>query len=215
MSQSVISELEHGRVAGMTVGIVRGIAAVLDASTELQLRGLGADADRLLDERHARLVGATLDILLAVGWTVRPEVSYSEWGERGSIDLLGWHGSTRSLLVVEVKTELASLEGTLRKHDEKVRLGPIVATRRLGWDPLTVSRLLVLPATRTTSRNLAAHAGVLDAAYPTRGRRVRTWWSRPTGELSGLLLVTDIAAGRGTTRAGGPNRVRVARACAP
>ena len=80
----------------------------------------------------------TLGLLGAAGWMVRPEVSYSEWGERGSIDLLGWHASTRSLLIVEVKSELASVEETLRKHDEKVRLGSVVASRRLGWSPLTV-----------------------------------------------------------------------------
>lgn len=212
MSQSVISELERGRVAGMTVGTVRRIAAVLGASTELQLRGLGADADRLLDERHARLVESTLRMVGAAGWSVRAEVTYSEWGERGSIDLVGWHGPTRSLLVVEVKTELASVEETLRKHDEKVRLGPVVTGRRFGWNPLTVSRLRVLTATRTTSRRLAAHAGVLDAAYPTRGRQIRAWWSHLTGELSGLLPVTDIAGGRATTGSGGPSRVRIARA---
>jgi hypothetical protein len=137
-------------------------------------------------------------------------VSYSEWGERGSIDLLGWHGSTRSLLVVEVKSELASIEETLRKHDEKMRLGSVVASRRLGWSALSVSRLLVLPATRTTSRRLAAHAGVLGSVYPTRGRGVRAWWSKPTGELSGLLLVPDIYRGGLTARRGGPNRIRVA-----
>lgn len=152
----------------------------------------------------------TLGLLGAAGWMVRPEVSYSEWGERGSIDLLGWHASTRSLLIVEVKSELASVEETLRKHDEKVRLGSVVASRRLGWSPLTVSRVLVLPATRTTSRRLAAHAGVLGSVYPTRSQGVRTWWSQPTGELSGLLLVPDIDRGGVTARRGGPNRVRVA-----
>ena len=210
-SQSVISELERGRLAGMTVGVVRRIGGVLGASTELELRGLGADTDRLLDARHAGLVGATTVLLRAAGWHARPETSYSEWGERGSIDLLGWHEATRSLLVVEVKSELASLEATLRKHDEKARLGPAVATKRLGWRPETVSRLIVLPATRTTSRRLAAHATVLDTAYPVRGRPLRAWLQRPTGELSGLLLVTDIAPGRGMARTAGPNRVRIAR----
>ena len=147
------------------------IAAVLNARASSSSGASGRTLDRLIDERHARLVETTLRTLSAAGWTVRPEVSYSEWGERGSIDLLAWHGSTATLLVVEVKTELASVEETLRKHDEKVRLGPVVAARRLGWNPLTVSRLLVLPATRTTTRHLAAHAGVLDAVYPTRQGR--------------------------------------------
>jgi transcriptional regulator with XRE-family HTH domain len=210
VSQPFVSELGHGRVSRMSVRAVRRVASALDASLELQFRGLGADVDRLLDERHARLVEATLRYLGAAGWLVRPEVSYSEWGERGSIDLLGWHPPTRSLLVVEVKTELASMEETLRKHDEKVRLGGGVAGRRLGWSPQTISRLLVLPATRTTRRDLAAHAAVVGSAYPTRGRRVGAWLSGPNGELSGLLLVPEIDRGHAAGRRSGVQRVRVA-----
>lgn len=210
-SQSVISELELGRVSGMTVGTVRRIGAALGASTELRLHGLGAEPDRLLDGCHARLVGTTLELLGRFGWTVQPEVSYSEWGERGSIDLPGWFAPTRSLLVVEVKTELASLEEALRKHDEKARLGRRVAADRLGWRVATIGRLLVLPATRTTRRRIADHAGVLGAAYPTRNRHVLAWLARPTGDMAGLALMSDIAPGRGTPPQGVRSRVRARR----
>jgi hypothetical protein len=57
-------------------------------------------------------------------------VSYSVYGERGSIDLLAWHPAIRTLLVIEVKTEVSSVEAMLRKHDEKVRLAPRVAAER-------------------------------------------------------------------------------------
>jgi Holliday junction resolvase-like predicted endonuclease len=73
------------------------------------------------------------------------------YGERGSIDLLAWHEATRTLLVVEVKTEVASIEATLRKHDEKVRLARRVAADRFGWQATVTSRLLVLPRTSPRS----------------------------------------------------------------
>jgi hypothetical protein len=40
----------------------------------------------------------------------RLEASYSIYGERGSIDILAGHATTRSMLVVEVKSELMSIE---------------------------------------------------------------------------------------------------------
>ncbi len=195
----------------MAVGTIRRIVSVFGASVELYVRGLGADTDRLLDERHARLVGVTLRMLADAGCDVRPEVSYSEWGERGSIDLLAWHGPTRSLMVIEVKTELASVEETLRKHDAKVRLGPTIASKRFGWRASSVSRILVLPATRTSRRHVTSNAAVIDAAYPARGREV-LGWSRGSAELaSGILFVTDIAGGRGRAASAPRQRVQVRR----
>ena len=74
------------------------------------------------------------------------------YGERGSIDLLAWHEASRTLLVIEFKTELTSIEETLRRHDSKVRLAPGIARERFGWDPAVDARLLVLPEDRTARR---------------------------------------------------------------
>ncbi|HEY4190087.1 MAG TPA: hypothetical protein VGM28_06685, partial [Candidatus Limnocylindrales bacterium] len=57
------------------------------------------------------------------------------YGERGSIDILAWHAATRTLLIVEVKTEIASAEEMLRRHDAKVRLGPAIGRERFGIAP--------------------------------------------------------------------------------
>jgi DNA-binding XRE family transcriptional regulator len=89
----------------------------------------GAAAERLLDEAHALLVGAFLEVLRRYGWEVRVEASFSEWGERGSIDILAWHAGERALLVVEVKSELSGLDVTLRPLDVKTRLAPTIARR--------------------------------------------------------------------------------------
>ena len=47
--------------------------------------------DRLVDDRHAVLVAAAGSLLTRAGWEVLPEVTYSRYGERGSIDLVAWH----------------------------------------------------------------------------------------------------------------------------
>ena len=211
VGRTAVGDLERGQMDGMRLTTVRRILTALGLSVEAAVRGLGADLDRLLDARHAVLVGSCARWLGRSGWETRSEVSYSEWGERGSIDLLAWHAASRTLLVIEVKTELASVEATLRKHDEKVRLAAKVALQRCGWPAMTVARLLVLPADRTQRRRVARHAAVLDGVYPDRSTVVRRWCRSPDGSLDGLVFLTDVAGGDGTFRRGRRERVRPAR----
>jgi transcriptional regulator with XRE-family HTH domain len=189
VSQDVVSLVERGHLERVSLVNLRSIARALDADFVIQLRWRGGDLDRLMDEAHAVLVGATAKLLAASGWLVRIEVSYSVYGERGSIDVLAWHPATATLLVVEVKSELASVEETLRKHDEKARLAPRVASQEIGWRSRAVARLLVLPDLSTPRRRTARHEAVLGAAYPIRSRQLRQWLSAPDGAVSGLLFL--------------------------
>ena len=189
IGRTVVSDLERGQANGTSLATVRKIVGAFGLSTELVVHGLGADMDRVLDERHAALLGACSKWLRGLGWTIVAEVSYSEWGERGSVDLLCWHAQTATLLVVEIKTELASVEATLRKHDEKARLGPKLARDRFDWRPQAVGRLLVFPDDRRERARVEAHASVLVGAYPLRGYEARRWCRSPSGPMSGLLFL--------------------------
>ena len=160
----MVSRLERGRIAAMAVGSVREIAQALDAEVLLVVRWRGGELDRLMDEGHATLVGRAVEILQSLGWETRSEVSYSIYGERGSIDVLAWHAPTRTLLVVEVKSELISVEETLRVHDAKLRLAPRIAAERFGWQATATARLLVLPDLSTARRRVLRHRAVLDGA---------------------------------------------------
>ncbi|MBF6606002.1 MAG: helix-turn-helix domain-containing protein [Chloroflexi bacterium] len=190
-SQPVISTIEAGRLDETTVATVRAVAAALDATIMIELRWRGAALDRLLDERHAQLNGRLATMLARSGWRVEPEVSYSRFGERGSIDLLAWHEQTAALLVIEVKSELVSVEATLRKLDEKFRLGPSIVRERDERRVRTVGRLLALPSTTTSRRHLARHAALMDRALPDRGTAVRAWLRRPTGPFAGVIFVPE------------------------
>ena len=203
----LISRLEAGRLGPLPVASVRAVVATFGLSYEGSIRGLGAGEDRLLDERHAALLGVGAGWLNTFGWPTRAEVSYSEWGERGSVDLVAWHPATRSLIVIEVKTELASIEATLRKLDEKVRLAQAIVNR-FGWRPLSVSRLLLLPDDTTQRRYVREHAAVLDGAYPLRTRAVRTWCRAPHGSIAGLVFLAPGAAGRRAARLHRRTRIR-------
>ena len=190
MSQPTISALERGQIDCTPLRTVRTVLDALDATAWLDVSWRGGIIARLLDERHAALVGAVAGSLAGWRWEVVPELSYSEYGERGSIDLVAWHAGSRTLLVVEVKTELVSVEATLRKLDEKVRLGPKIVGERLGWRPAAVAPLLVLPSDRTQRRHVERHALVLDRALPIRGRAIRAWLRDPRGPVAGLWFAS-------------------------
>lgn len=209
VGRSVILDLERGGLEEVGVATVRKIVAVSGLTFEGAVWGLGADADRVLDERHPNLMGTCARWLATLGWQTIAEVSYSEWGERGSSDLLGWHAATGGLLVIEIKTELVTVEATLRKHDEKVRLAPRIA-ERLGWHPSSVGRVLVLPDDRSERRRVAAHLSVIDGAYPLRSRQVRAWCRSPSGSMAGLLFLAGSASRR--TMVGQARRQRIRRA---
>jgi transcriptional regulator with XRE-family HTH domain len=197
LSQQEVSLLERGHLNAVQVRTVRSVFRGVEAGIEWEIRWRGGAVDRLLDERHAELVGAISELLANDGWEVIPELTYNVFGERGSIDLVAWHAPTSTLLIVEVKTELTSIEATVRKDDEKVRLGPEVVNERLGWRPRLVARLLILPEHRTARRQVERAEAVLGRAYPARGRAVRRWLRAPAGRGDGILMLSStIARGR-------------------
>ena len=195
-SQDEVSLLERGRLEGMSLRRLRRIFRVFDADVVVVVRWRGGSLDHLLDARHAHLAESTIGRLAAAGWTVQPEVSYSIFGERGSIDLLAWHESSRTLLVIELKTELTSVEETLRRHDSKVRLAPGIARERFGWDPVVVARLLVLPEDRTARRRIQDHRATFGRVYPHGNAAVKRWISNPQGAMAGILFLPDTDAAR-------------------
>ncbi len=209
VSQATVSTAEHGHIGALPLATIRRLFAAVDAGFDGLVLWRGGAIDRLLDERHAKLVGLMVARLSALGWRVVVEATYSVYGERGSIDVLAGHDATRSLLVEEVKSELMSVEVVGRKTDEKLRLARAQLCReRFGWTPIAAARVLVLPATDTSRRSVARHAAVLGTAFPVRGREVTRWLRRPGGDLSGILFVSDISGRDGSGARGGSQRVR-------
>ena len=196
VSAGVVSLVERGQLERVSLANLRAIALALDADFAIQLRWRGGDLDRLLDEGHATLVGVTSELLQRSSWLVRVEVSYSIYGERGSIDVLAFHRESGVLLVVEVKTELTAVEETTRKHDEKTRLAQSIARNQLGWNASGVARLLVLPDLSTPRRHVERHRAVMTSAYPMRGVDARRWLTSPT-EGSSALVFLPVPSERG------------------
>src|SRR4051812_12842431 len=91
LSRSTASRVERGEWAGVTYGSIAAIAEALGVKLSVVASWQGAALDRVLDEGHARLVGLVAARLERRGWETHIEVSYSIFGERGSIDILAWH----------------------------------------------------------------------------------------------------------------------------
>jgi transcriptional regulator with XRE-family HTH domain len=196
VSQATVSLVERGRFDRLALRTVRGLFEALDASAELDVRWRRGELDRLVDRRHAALVEATVRWLRVAGWLVEVEVSYAVYGERGSIDVLAFEPRSLVLLVVEVKSELAAVEQTVRKLDEKARHAGSIAAERFGWRGGTIVRLLVLPEATTSRRRVRDHEATFETAFPMRGVVLRRWLRNPVGHHR-------CGRGRGCGRRGG------------
>ena len=207
VSQDLVSMIERGQIDGVRLRTVESLVQKLGAELRVTLRWRGGDIDRLLDEGHAALMGRVASMLEKAGWSVQPEVTFAIYADRGSIDVLAWHAATRSVLVVEVKTELTSIEETLRTHDMKTRIALKVARERAGWHGRTVARLLVLPESTTSRRRVARHASLIARAYPLAGLAARAWLRAPSGPTGLLMFMPFTSTTRG--RCGPISRRRV------
>lgn len=191
---------ETGRLDQLTIGQVVALFAALDASVDLVVRWRGEGADRLLDAGHAALVELTVQILQAAGWTTAVEVSFSSFGERGSIDILAWRPDLQILLVIEVKTSITDVQALLASLDRKVRLAPGIARSR-GWSVRHVARLLVTDGGRTNRRRIAAHQATFGSVFPVRGQEARAWLRSPApGPFGGLILLQSSVTERSLLR---------------
>ncbi len=183
------------------------MAAALDASLVVEIRWRGADLDRLIDRAHAAMQNGAAMRLTAAGWVARPEVSFNHYGDRGRCDLLAWHPSSSSLLVVEVKSRIGDVQDMLGRLDVKVRLGTMLAAQA-GWaQPARIVPALVLKDGRAARAVLERHAAIFDR-YGLRGRRALSWLRTPV-DATGLVWFEGTDSDQ--ARIIGPRRVRIDR----
>jgi len=201
-----VSKVERGLIGDVDLDHLDRLCRALGADMDLRIRWRGEGLDRLLDEAHAALVDRVVHELQRSGWQTAVEVTFNDYGDRGSVDVLGWHPIVRALLVVEVKSVVPDAQATLSPLDRKSRLGRKIGLLR-GWDAATVSRLLVVADRPINRRRVARLASTFDAALPARNREIRRWLRAPDGSIAGLWFLSDASA-RGV-RHGSAARLRV------
>lgn len=208
LSRSLIAAIDRGQIEGVTVGALVRAARALDADVDLRLWWRGGALDRLLDEAHAGVVDAIVARLRRHGWLVEVEVSFSIWGERGSVDVLAFHPGRGALLVIEVKSAITDSQATIHGLDRKARLALAIVGDR-PWAVRHVSRLLVVGDTDRSRRRIAGLGVTYGTAFPVESRAVRRWLADPVASLpAGLLFVSYDSHGGTTRTSAGRERVR-------
>jgi len=207
--RAIVQDIEAGRIGPLRVDQLRAHFAGLGASLRMTAWWEGAALDRLLDQEHAVVVEVLAHELQICHFRVLTEFSFSEYGERGSIDVFGGLDLRRAVFVGEAKSEWGSIEETLRRLDVKIRLAPKLAERAFGWRPEVVAGVLAFPESRTARRVADRHSATLAASVPARGREVRHWLRQPSSSLRGIWFLTNAELVRHETvakRENGRNR---------
>ena len=207
VSDQTVSRIERGHLEPLSVNAIRRVMRVLEARLDLTIRSRSGDVERFGSAMHSALVETLIAALREAGWTARPEVSFSVAGERGLIDIVAWHAPTRSLLLIEVKTEIVDVGEALGTFDRKRRLAPVIA-RQLGVDAASTSAALVVADTRTNHRRVQAHAATFGGTLPHSGQRFRAFIARPAGSVEALAFWPIRHPGSARPIAGGVRRVR-------
>lgn len=199
VSPATISRIERGRLDATCLAVIRRVFAALDARIDLVARWHGGELDRLVDARHAGMVETLVRRLSSMPeWVVHPEVTFSIFGERGSIDVVAWHPRLGALLIIEVKSAIGDVGGLVRQVDRYRRLAREVAKTR-GWLPSSVALWVVVADGRTARRRLAEHRSTLRGAFPADGHLMERWLHTPDRDVSALSFVPfghPVKAGR-------------------
>ena len=187
---TVCSLLESGQAMRLSLRTVRVIAAAVGLELRWDLGWQRQEIDRLLDADHAAMAALWTRRLEGFDWTVRAEVSFNRYGDRGRMDLLAFHPVHRVLLVIEIKTAIVDAQALLGSLDVNVRVAPFVA-RDLGWRPrVTVPALVISEG--TTARRHVDNLAPLFARFALRGHAASAWLGAPVGSPTGLLTFTKL-----------------------
>jgi transcriptional regulator with XRE-family HTH domain len=209
VSQQTVSRLECGRFGGLSIDAYSSVAEAIGADVRLAPYWRGAKLDRLIDRRHALIQNEVTRLLLSLGWQLGTEKSFNHFGDRGSVDVLAWRANAGALLIVEVKTEIASLEETLRVLDMKARVVPGLVSRAGDWQPRVVGAVLVLPDATAHRDLVARHSATIAASLPARTLAIRGWLAEPAGPIRGIWFLGGTRAGGAMLSLKSGRRVRV------
>jgi transcriptional regulator with XRE-family HTH domain len=192
VSQTTVSRVERGLLAGTSLGAVERLVIALGGELDVRVRWRGEELDRLLDSVHAAIGERLVEVLTGLGWECAVEVTFEIRGERGSVDVMAWHPPTGRLLVVESKSVVPDLQQMLGSLDRKVRLAREIAARR-GWRATGVARAIVMAGTMANRARAARFGATLRAVLPLDGRALRRWLVKPEGpDPAALWFITDM-----------------------
>jgi hypothetical protein len=167
-----VSRAERGTLVTLTIAdadeLCRALGATLVFGVEAPILIAG---DRQRDAAHSRCVAYVAKRLERDGWLVAREVEIGDIRRPGWIDLLAYHPSTRTLLVIEVKTQVVDVGGLERQLTWYQRHGEMAARRR-GWAPRHTLTAALILATEANDLRLRENAGTFRQRFRIRWREL-------------------------------------------
>jgi transcriptional regulator with XRE-family HTH domain len=208
VSQRLVSLAEAGQLERLTLRSLRAIGRALEVRVPVEPLWRGGQLPRLLDGEHAALVNAVAAIMRRRGWQILVEYTFNHFGDRGSVDLVGWHPQHRALVLVEVKSRITDVQDLHSAMARKRRIVPSLLTKELGWRPMTVGQLLVVGEASGQRRLVDRHSEIFAATFAQRGREARAWLAHPAGTLSALWFLSPSNGVTAKRRERLPQRIR-------
>jgi transcriptional regulator with XRE-family HTH domain len=181
--QSRISLIERRLASDLRVSEIEALCAALSIEYRVDFRTPDIVA-RPADLVHARCSAGVSRRLEAMNWRTAREVEVGTGRIRGWIDILAFDERTGTVLVVEIKTEVAdfgSIERTIGWYERSAW----TAARTLGWGPR-----------RVTSALLVLHTEVNDAAIRSSRSAFRSTFPGTARDLHSVLEGSTTAHGR-------------------
>lgn len=166
-SQSVLSRLETAAAATVDTALASRALDVLGVRVTFDGRTLGLAGRReQRDGVHAACVAFIVRRLRGQGWEAAVEVEIGDGRSRGWIDILAYRASDRTLLVIEVKTEIHDVGALLRTAAWYRREAP-AAARRLGWVPSRIVLNLLALASSENDDRIARERELIGELFPS------------------------------------------------
>jgi len=175
LDPSVVGDVEAGRLELVRLPTLRRLTQPLGVTIEIAPRWPVAGVAMLLDADHAALVERLVRRMRVGGWDVTTEYTFNDYGERGAVDVLGWHAARRALALAEIKTRIADVQELHATFDRKARVVPRLLARQRGWQPLVVGRFLVISESHHNRDRVREHEATFEARFPQRSQAAAAW----------------------------------------
>ena len=172
ISRTYLSEIEAGR-ANPSLDLVDRMGGQLDTRFDIVARGpilIGGAIER--DLVHARCSGYVGRRLSTAGLEVAREVGAIDGRVRGWIDLLAYDRRSRTMFVIEIKTDLDDLGRIERQVGWYERVAWTTDLAR-SWRPRQLRSWLFVLATAQVDGAIARNRELLADAFPARAGAMR------------------------------------------
>lgn len=213
-SPSMICRLESERLPNVTLRTISQLLNVLEVRVDLDVQPpLIVDPPSQRDAAHARCSSSVRRRLEVLGWIVALEVEVISRSARGWIDVLAYHPLARSLLVIEIKTEIRDV-GAIQRSITWYEREAFDVARRMGWHAVRVASALFLLETVANDAAVIDNRELLRQSFPTRAPALASWLQHPEGRPPprGMAMIDPISHRRAWPR---PTRADGRRSPAP